>query len=351
MGACENGRVSKGNRDRSRLKSFFPRRKNERRRVELMGGVAVGIFSVLVVSVFLVSSVSRFLISSDQYASVVAAVLVDLANGDRAQNSLHTLTMNPVLVAAAQAKANDMAAKSYFAHVSPEGRDSWYWFKEARYAFSYAGENLAVDFSDSGDVERAWMDSPTHRENLLGPHFTEIGIATAEGMFQGHMTTFVVQMFGTPAGAAVTSGPVRELLAPQDATEPAIATTQIAPANVLGETSKEPIAVNTSAESSAPLADIRTPEASVPIGAIVRYAPSWGFLATSPKTALRYAYYFIGFLVLLALVIATGLEFRLHHARKFVAAACLLVFMSGLFVVADVFLFSEPVLAAEEMKL
>ena len=184
----------------------MPRGKKERKRFELLGEVAVGLISVLVISVFLGSSIDRYFITSEQYASVLAAVLVDLANGDRAHNSLHTLTMNPVLVAAAQAKADDMAAKSYFAHVAPDGKDSWYWFKESGYGFSYAGENLAVDFSDSSDVERAWMNSPTHRQNLLDPHFTEIGIATAQGTFQGRVTTFVVQMFGTSTSPTLADG-------------------------------------------------------------------------------------------------------------------------------------------------
>ncbi|PIR83995.1 hypothetical protein COU18_01135 [Candidatus Kaiserbacteria bacterium CG10_big_fil_rev_8_21_14_0_10_51_14] len=334
--------------------SFFPKRKGERRRVELMGGLAVGLFSALVISIFLASSVTRLFISSDQYASVVAAVLVDLANGDRADNSLGTLTMNPILVAAAQAKADDMAGKGYFAHTAPDGTDSWHWFQEAGYTFSYAGENLAVDFSDSVDVERAWMQSPTHRDNILGQQFTEIGIATAQGMYEGRFTTFVVQMFAAPSGALAKEGEAAEVTtirenSPKDATEPALASTQPIP-TVLG-TSEPP--ANTAAESSAPLAAMRGSDDSAPIGAVVnspKYAPAWGFLAASPKTTMRYAYYVIGFLVLLALVIATELEFKRHHTRKFIMAACLLVFMSGLFVTADTLIFSEPVLAATDLS-
>ena len=331
----------------------MPRGKKERKRFELLGEVAVGLISVLVISVFLGSSIDRYFITSEQYASVLAAVLVDLANGDRAHNSLHTLTMNPVLVAAAQAKADDMAAKSYFAHVAPDGKDSWYWFKESGYGFSYAGENLAVDFSDSSDVERAWMNSPTHRQNLLDPHFTEIGIATAQGTFQGRVTTFVVQMFGTPAEAATVSEPVREITAPQNATEPAIATTQPTQTNVLGETSEnvvspaKPSPKAVVAAPPVPLADIRAPEASAPIGAVVRYAPAWGFLAASPKTMLLYAYYLLGFLVLLALGIATGFELHIHHVRKATTAGILLSFILVMFLAANTFIFTTPTITPQ----
>jgi hypothetical protein len=95
-------------------------------------------------------------------------------------------------------KANDMATKGYFAHTSPEGLSPWYWFKQAGYDFVYAGENLAVNFSDSAEVDKAWMNSPGHRDNILNTKYTEVGIATANGMYQGRPTTFVVQEFGRP---------------------------------------------------------------------------------------------------------------------------------------------------------
>ncbi|OGG52883.1 hypothetical protein A3H16_03390 [Candidatus Kaiserbacteria bacterium RIFCSPLOWO2_12_FULL_53_8] len=323
----------------------------QKRELRLLEGAALVVVVVLIVALFCISAIQMFVMRSGQTAAVISVVLVDLVNGDRASQSLGTLTINPILTAAAQAKADDMAGKGYFAHNSPDGKDSWYWFKQAGYSFAYAGENLAVDFSDSSDVERAWMDSPLHRENLLDPHFTEIGIAIAQGTFEGHPTTFVVQMFGAPAQASEVPVVVQEITAPQNATEPAIATTELPSANVLGSSSDKPAIEDVSPipETSAPIADVRTPASQAPIGAIVRYAPAWGYYATSPKTMLRYAYYLLGFLVLLALFVTTGLELKWHHRRAFAVAACLLVFMSGLFVVADYAIFSEPVLADESV--
>ena len=69
-------------------------------------------------------------ITQPNLASVVSAVLVDLTNADRKANALGVLTVNPTLVVAAQEKANDMAAKSYFAHTSPEGLTPWHWFSK-----------------------------------------------------------------------------------------------------------------------------------------------------------------------------------------------------------------------------
>ena len=52
-------------------------------------------------------------------------------------------------------------------------------------ALTIAGENLAVNFSDSQDVTNAWMNSPEHRANILNGDFTQIGIATAQGTYKG----------------------------------------------------------------------------------------------------------------------------------------------------------------------
>ena len=140
-------------------------------------------------------------------ASIQSAFLVDLANEDRVEQNVATLTINPILVEAAQRKANDMAVKGYFAHTSPEGLTPWYWFKDVNYNYIYAGENLAVNFTESVDVHKAWIASPTHKKNILDQRFTEVGIATAEGFYKGRKATFVVQMFGKPRASLLPSIP------------------------------------------------------------------------------------------------------------------------------------------------
>lgn len=92
-----------------------------------------------------------------------------------------------------------MASKEYFSHNSPEGVTPWHWFKEAGYNFLYAGENLAINFTDSTDVEKAWLESPTHRANIMNVEFREIGMATVKGVYKNYPTIYIVQMFGTPA--------------------------------------------------------------------------------------------------------------------------------------------------------
>jgi uncharacterized protein YkwD len=136
------------------------------------------------------------------FGIIVANTLVDETNQSRTSNGDAALTVNPLLEEAAQEKANDMVSNNYFAHTSPAGLSPWYWFEQVGYQFDYAGENLAVNFSDSSDVTNAWMNSPEHRANILDTDFTQIGIATAQGTYEGHSATYVVELFGTPAPAA-----------------------------------------------------------------------------------------------------------------------------------------------------
>jgi len=170
-------------------------------------GFSTIILTGLIVLLLLFSvSVSVVVKQSGFLSAVLPSVLIDLTNQDRVENNYQPLEANDKLTLAAQLKANDMAQEGYFSHTSPEGLTPWYWIGLSGYQFIYAGENLAVDFSMSEDVNTAWLNSAGHAANILSPNFTEIGIATAEGEFQGHRTVFVVQMFGTPA-PIVTSVP------------------------------------------------------------------------------------------------------------------------------------------------
>jgi hypothetical protein len=98
-------------------------------------------------------------------------------------------------------KAAYMFEHNFWAHYAPDGTSPWYFIKNAGYEYEYAGENLAKGFSNSSDVVTAWMNSPTHRENVLSPKYQDIGFAVVEGKLLGEDTVLVVQMFGSlPAG-------------------------------------------------------------------------------------------------------------------------------------------------------
>lgn len=189
-------------------KYFFPHEGNNYKPHFLRHETAMFLFGLIIVielgmlvQVFLVFDKTKFL------AAVLPGVLTTLTNEERAQNNASPLKENNLLDQAAQLKANDMASIGYFAHTSPEGKTPWYWFKQVGYQYQYAGENLAVNFFDSEDVAQAWMNSPTHRANIVKPEYTEIGIGVASGVYQGRSTVFVAQLFGKPTSTVFTTAP------------------------------------------------------------------------------------------------------------------------------------------------
>lgn len=142
------------------------------------------------------------------YASNISTSdLLKYTNEERKLNGLGELTLNTSLSKGAEEKAADMFKNDYWAHVSPDGREPWYFFNKVGYDYSFAGENLAKNFNDSKGVVRAWMNSPSHRENLLNPNYNEIGFAVVNGELQGYKTTLVVQFFGVQRGVAVAQQP------------------------------------------------------------------------------------------------------------------------------------------------
>ncbi len=130
-------------------------------------------------------------------AQISIQEIVNLANQARSEVSLAPLKLNAKLNVSAQGKANDMMAKQYFAHVSPEGVEPWFWFDQAGYNYTYAGENLALGFETAEGVHKAWMNSPGHRDNIVNPNYKDIGIAIIYGDYEGSFTTIIVQHFGS----------------------------------------------------------------------------------------------------------------------------------------------------------
>jgi hypothetical protein len=172
--------------------------------------------STLVIIAFLLSFLQIFLHflprANFRVLGYAANISVDevfrLTNQKRQEAGLPPLKLDPVLSQAAKNKGEDMLAKDYWAHVSPDGVEPWKFFLDAGYKYRYAGENLARDFSDAASAVEAWMASPSHRENMLSPKYEEIGIAVVEGDLAGVDTTLIVQFFGTRMAGTSQVSPV-----------------------------------------------------------------------------------------------------------------------------------------------
>lgn len=135
--------------------------------------------------------------------------IIRITNEVRALNNLPPLAINSKLDLAASEKYQDMAKNEYFAHVSPNGINPWFWVKKADYNYSVAGENLAIGFFNAKDTVEAWLNSPSHKANLLNNKYKEIGVAVGGAEINDRKGILIVQMFGSPATSAVktTSAP------------------------------------------------------------------------------------------------------------------------------------------------
>ena len=164
--------------------------------------------------------------------------LLSETNQQRASSNLQPLKLSDTLSRAAFMKAQDMFKQQYWAHTAPDGKTPWYWFNEVGYNYAYAGENLAKDFSTASAVTTAWMASPDHRANILDVHYTEMGIATVDGSFEGRPTTLVVALYGEPVATLATASAQPSLKAPTSGsidimTRVAMAAESLTPAAVM----------------------------------------------------------------------------------------------------------------------
>jgi hypothetical protein len=182
---------------------FLPHESNNQRAKLLHPSAISLIISFLVIIQLLLSQASNHYPQLLGYASHISpADVIRLTNVERMSHGLSPLQEHSQLDLAAAHKASDMFARDYWAHVSPVGTQPWFFITDAGYSYRYAGENLARDFQDAPSVIKGWMDSPSHRDNLLNARYQDIGVAVVDGKLGGRETTLVVQMLGARLNAA-----------------------------------------------------------------------------------------------------------------------------------------------------
>jgi len=120
--------------------------------------------------------------------------MFDLVNEERVTAGLAALAWDDRLVPVARAHSEEMFKLKYFSHQSPVSGTPFDRLKAAGITYRGAGENLA--YAQSVTIaHRGLMQSQGHRENILRPEFTRIGIGVVSGGPYGRMFT---QMFITP---------------------------------------------------------------------------------------------------------------------------------------------------------
>ena len=154
--------------------------------------ILVTIFGIIFSGVTIVHATQSHPVSQVLPATIVIPTpsMLQLINVERVKDGDQPLTVNQDLVESATAKACDMRDKEYFDHKDPQGNAPWHFFKEAGYIYEVAGENLAIGYDNPVEAMNALMNSPKHRDNILGDDYTEVGI--------GYCGDYTVQHFGKP---------------------------------------------------------------------------------------------------------------------------------------------------------
>lgn len=102
--------------------------------------------------------------------------ILSLTNNYRAENGLSPLSWDDNLAAVAQMHCDDMQARGYFDHNTPEGKTPFERMTDYGIVYLSAGENLAVGYPTPESVMEGWINSESHRQNILNPTFKYMGV-------------------------------------------------------------------------------------------------------------------------------------------------------------------------------
>ncbi|TYZ24756.1 CAP domain-containing protein [Selenomonas ruminis] len=156
-GGCEAWKLGTHKRIMKRQTKEARKMKSWRRMVSLLA------FALLV---FAVSPASAANLDSE---------ILHYVNAVRISAGVAPMTLDNELTAASVVRAEESMVR--FAHQRPDGREVKSVLENSA-SYSWFGENLAVSKSDDAEaIVRAWMNSPTHRANLLNRHYTKMGVS------------------------------------------------------------------------------------------------------------------------------------------------------------------------------
>lgn len=112
-------------------------------------------------------------------------------NADRTKHGLLPLAYSSELTKLAEDYAQDMMARGFFAHNDPDGLTPFDRMNSYGIRYRYAGENLALNDNVEA-AQAAFMNSPTHRANVLNPNYSQVGIGVK---YADNGKVYVVQEF------------------------------------------------------------------------------------------------------------------------------------------------------------
>ena len=133
-------------------------------------------------------------ISTINLSTAWSREVVELINVERQEQQLQPVMYDPELTQIAVIKAQDMVQRHYFEHVSPYYGAPWDLATLFDYTYTSFGENIARNIKSPEVAVKAWMASPSHRDNILKEHYTNTGVAIAQDSKGNY---YWVQMFSS----------------------------------------------------------------------------------------------------------------------------------------------------------
>lgn len=251
------------------------------------------------------------------YATDMSAqsLLVD-TNQQRVADDETALRLNQQLTQAAQAKANDMAAKNYWSHNTPSGQAPWSFIVAAGYQYQTAGENLAYGFDSAASTLDGWMNSPEHRANILNQTYREVGFGIINiPQYQGQgPQTLVVAMYASPVQATVAQAtPTSPVQTKKPVSQPVKQPTTSKPA--VKAANKPATAVATPSPSTLPSNDAIEP-AGRPVSRLQLVASnnaSWSVMTLAVIATILLVLLFVRHALAWHRLLIRGERFILHH--------------------------------------
>lgn len=130
------------------------------------------------------------LTNSSEIQEINNFLIFDITNSYRKNFGAQTLKWNEELATTAYKHSKDMFVNEYLSHTNQKGQDPFSRMLADGIEYSSAGENIAYGFTNGIMVTEAWMNSIHHRETLLKPTFTHLGV--------GSHSWYYTQNFLTP---------------------------------------------------------------------------------------------------------------------------------------------------------
>lgn len=137
--------------------------------------LVIGVSALLAGDIGYNIATSNFRNTPTYVSAATEQPLIDYINKVRADHGVAPLKEDTVLDQTAKLKAEDMAARNYRDHTTPDGKPFYSLLQQYRPNLKFYGENLAECQTNTPETVAQWVASPGHLNNMIEPRFNVFG--------------------------------------------------------------------------------------------------------------------------------------------------------------------------------